>query len=226
MTAFGKVLAKRNPRPGPSVAKAVIRVIIENVIVLFLCEEFSLREAARSVGVTANATYRHFTSRASVLTAVAAYGFEQLSAWMPAALVVVSSSASAEVTAPSKLRAVTQADGTLAVERPELFRLMFGAHRLGRIKDLQLRTSVASAGEVLGAVLDQVVAEGSMPPSARSGALLRVWAPVHGFAMLALDRLDGFEPDKDHDRALDGLLEFAVTGLGDLVRRAGVQPEF
>ena len=35
----------------------------------------SLREAARAVGVTANAAYRHFDDKAALLTAVAARGF-------------------------------------------------------------------------------------------------------------------------------------------------------
>ena len=50
-------------------------------------ERFSLREAARSVGVTANAAYRHFADRSALLTAVAASGFEELSRRMGAAMV-------------------------------------------------------------------------------------------------------------------------------------------
>jgi len=181
-------------------------------------EGFSLREAARSVEVTANAAYRHFADKSSLLTAIAVHGFDQMSGQMLAALAVLSPSNSGKVAAPVKLRAVARAYVALAVKRPELFRLMFSAHGLCRIMDLRPETSTASAGQVLGAILDQLVAEGRMSPAARNGALLRVWATVHGFAMLALDRLDGLDNDKDRDRALDGLIDFALTGLCDLGR--------
>lgn len=38
---------------------------------------FSLREAAREVGVSANAAYRHFDDKSALMTAVAAFGFRQ-----------------------------------------------------------------------------------------------------------------------------------------------------
>jgi AcrR family transcriptional regulator len=39
---------------------------------------FSLREAAREVGVSANAAYRHFEDKSALMTAVAADGFARL----------------------------------------------------------------------------------------------------------------------------------------------------
>ena len=41
---------------------------------------FSLRELARRVGVTANASYRHFANKDALLQALASEGFRRLSA--------------------------------------------------------------------------------------------------------------------------------------------------
>jgi AcrR family transcriptional regulator len=47
---------------------------------------FSLREAAREVGVSANAAYRHFDGKSALMTAVAAFGFRQLATQMVGAM--------------------------------------------------------------------------------------------------------------------------------------------
>ena len=75
----------------------------------------SLREAARRVGVSATATYRHFTDKDHLLAAVAAEGYREFA---------------------DKLRAVdVDGDGfshmgvayiEFALDHPGLFRLMFG----------------------------------------------------------------------------------------------------
>jgi AcrR family transcriptional regulator len=47
---------------------------------------FSLREAAREVGVSANAAYRHFDDKSALITAVAADGFARLAERMRRAM--------------------------------------------------------------------------------------------------------------------------------------------
>ena len=57
------------------------RALVDEALVL-LAESgdggFSLRELARRVGVTANASYRHFASKDALMLAVAAEGFRRL----------------------------------------------------------------------------------------------------------------------------------------------------
>ena len=59
------------------------RALVDEALVL-LAESgdggFSLRELARRVGVTANASYRHFANKDALLQALAAEGFRRLSA--------------------------------------------------------------------------------------------------------------------------------------------------
>jgi len=86
---------------------------------------FSLREAARDVGVSANAAYRHFDDKTALLTAAAAGGLERLSALMQAAMDRAGKSGGRESLAIARFRAVGRAYVEFALAHPELFRLMF-----------------------------------------------------------------------------------------------------
>lgn len=171
---------------------------------------FSLREAARNLGVTANAAYRHFADKSDLLTAIAAHGFELLSDHLNASL-----AAATPNDAAARLRLLGKTYVDLAVERPELFRLMFGSYGLCQIMRLPQTSTGATAGQILNAVLDDMVTGGQMSATARNGALLRVWSAIHGFALLALDGLEGLETQAKRDLALQGLMEFILKGLFD-----------
>lgn len=169
---------------------------------------FSLREAARGLGVTANAAYRHFADKSDLLTAIAAHGFGVLSDHLQAAV-----TAAEDARAPARLRVLGAAYVAFAVERPELFRLMFGPHGLCQIMRLPPTTSGPSAGQILNVLLDDMVDQDQMTATAREGALLRVWSSIHGFATLALDGLDGLETPPKRDAAMKGLMGFILQGL-------------
>lgn len=171
---------------------------------------FSLREAARGLGVTANAAYRHFADKSDLLTAIAAHGFGILSDRLQASI-----DASGEVQAPARLRVLGEAYVAFAVERPELFRLMFGPYGLCQIMRLPPTSSAPSAGQILNGILDDMVGQGQVSALARDGALLRVWSAIHGFSMLALDGLDGLETEAKRDKALQGMMGFVLMGLRD-----------
>lgn len=171
---------------------------------------FSLREAARGLGVTANAAYRHFADKSDLLTAIAAHGFGILSDQLQASL-----EAARQEQAPAQLRVLGGAYVAFAVERPEVFRLMFGPYGLCQIMRLPPSNTGPSAGQILNAILDEMVGQGHMSVLARDGALLRVWSAIHGFALLALDGLEGLETSAKRDTALHGLLGFILKGLGD-----------
>jgi AcrR family transcriptional regulator len=173
-------------------------------------DSFSLREAARGLGVTANAAYRHFADKSDLLTAIAAHGFGTLSDRLQASLAAASADQ-----APARLRVLGGAYADFAAERPQLFRLMFGPYGLCQIMRLPQTNTGPSAGHILNAVLDDLVGQGHMSLHSRDGALLRVWSAIHGFAMLAMDGLEGLETPPKRDKALQGLMEFILKGLCD-----------
>ena len=178
-------------------------------------EQFSLREAARSVGVTANAAYRHFADKSALLTAVAASGFEELSRRMVAATARGGRTADNAATATGRLRAVGRAYIELALERPELFRLMFSPSGLSCLDGGASQIHGPTPAELLGGVLDDLVAEGQMSAERRAGAELRAWAAVHGFASLVLDGRSGLQTKAQRTDALADVLDFVIAGLCD-----------
>jgi AcrR family transcriptional regulator len=171
---------------------------------------FSLREAARGLGVTANAAYRHFADKSDLLTAIAAHGFGTLADRLQASL-----DASGQDQAPARIRILGMTYVEFAIERPELFRLMFGPHGLCKIRALPQTNHGAFAGQILSGILDDMVSQGHMSTTARDGALLRVCSTIHGFALLALDGLEGLGTPARRGRAQQGLMEFILRGLCD-----------
>lgn len=170
---------------------------------------FSLREAARGLGVTANAAYRHFADKSDLLTAIAVNGFAILSDHLQASLGATKEN-------QARLRVLGGAYVAFAVARPELFRLMFGPYGLCQIMRLPQTNAGPSAGQILNGILDDMVGQGLMSVTARDGALLRVWSSIHGFALLAIDGLEGLETQTKRDTALQGLMGFILKGLCDL----------
>jgi AcrR family transcriptional regulator len=87
---------------------------------------FSLREAAREVGVSANAAYRHFDDKSALMTAVAAFGFRQLATQMVGAMASAAGGRAKGPASVARFKAVGRAYVEFAVAHPELFRVMFG----------------------------------------------------------------------------------------------------
>src|SRR4030042_1238193 len=80
--------------------------------------DLSLPELARRVGVSANASYRHFANKEALLTALAAEGFRRLHA--------AETKASAQQSQPgADFRAAGRAYVQFAIDNPALIRLMF-----------------------------------------------------------------------------------------------------
>src|SRR3982074_3363797 len=80
--------------------------------------ELSLRAVARRAGVSPAAPYRHYADRESLISAVAAVGYRELAQRLAAAHPSPST--------PEQLASVAIAYVQFALERPALFRLMFG----------------------------------------------------------------------------------------------------
>ena len=89
-------------------------------------DEFSLRATAREVGVSANAAYRHFADKSDLLDAVAQHGFEQLGHRMRRAMSATRTGKNPAELAVNRFKATGRAYVAFALDRPELFEVMFG----------------------------------------------------------------------------------------------------
>lgn len=134
----------------------------------------NIREAARRIGVSSAAVFRHFANREAILVAMATRGFEELA---------------------SELRQARHSDGdpvkamgvayvAFALRHRGLFRLMFGSGLLNQDRNADLQVAAATAFSQLDD------AAGSGAGRNRDEAIAR-WARVHGLAHLALDGLLG-----------------------------------
>ena len=140
--------------------------------------EFTLREVARRAGVSHNAPYRHFRSKEELLAALAAEGFDRLTAAMEKAAASASG-------ALERWRASGRGYVEFALRYPQHFAVMF---EIPWQYDLYPQTQ-AAGGRAFGSLVHFVEAcqtEGVLPPGdARQFALI-AWSLVHGVAKLAL----------------------------------------
>jgi AcrR family transcriptional regulator len=142
--------------------------------------DLSLRDLAARVGVSVNATYRHFASKDAMLMELAAGGFDALRADMLDAM-----AAAGAVSAVTKLNAVGEAYVAFSNKEPALFRLMFG--RGGRFKSDERLSEAARAAFLT--LVEVVAAVRNQPPESPEvfKAAIAAWSVVHGYATLGLE---------------------------------------
>jgi AcrR family transcriptional regulator len=150
-------------------------------------ESLSLRELAEKLGVSRAAPYRHFADRRALLAAVAAEGFDELTA--------IHRKAAASGKAPLA-RLVTAGRGYLAfaAEQPQMFRLMFVSDLLGGNKLPPDPVLIKAAGESY-VVFEELVAATlkNRDEGAIKAAAIAIMSSTYGFALLRMnDRLKPF----------------------------------
>jgi AcrR family transcriptional regulator len=133
-----------------------------------------LREAARRVGVSATATYRHFKDKEALLAALAVEGFREFGA----ALAATQSD-------PNPLSTMGAAYVDFALAKPGMFRLMFSPMLSARRGDEELH---AAANAAFATLARGVGARAETPPTTEiPPAAIAAWSLVHGLSHLILD---------------------------------------
>lgn len=167
---------------------------------------FSLREAARRVGVSPAAPTHHFKDARGLLTAIAARAFSDLAAAL---------TAGAQAGGPdpaSRLRGMGIAYVRFALAQPARFDLMWRMALLDH-EDAAFSAAAHGAFAVLAVAVGGQAPEHGCGPPRPGPSLVAAWSLVHGFARLALD--GAFDPDTP------GLLEAVVGRLDVPELRAG-----
>ena len=131
----------------------------------------SLREAARRVGVSATATYRHFQDKEHLLAAVAAEGFRQFAAGL-------------EDAGAGEFSGMGVAYLEFALAHPGLFRLMFGPLLKQRDKYPELAAAADASFFVLLGGARRFAGDGNADVETLAYA---AWSFSHGLARLAID---------------------------------------
>jgi AcrR family transcriptional regulator len=168
----------------------------------------SLRAVARRAGVSAAAPYRHYADREALVSAVAAVGYHELAERLAAAHPSPST--------PEQLASVATAYVQFALERPALFRIMFG-EPCDRDNDERV-AATAAVSQYLRAIVER-----TFPQADAQALATAIWALVHGLAFLHLDgKLDAAAPTVVAERitaAIRALLTATNLGPGSADHR-------
>ena len=148
---------------------------------------FTLREVARRAGVSHNAPYRHFRDKEALLAALAAEGFDRLTATMTKAADLASG-------AMERFRMTGRGYVEFALRYPQHFAVMF---EVPWQYDLYPETQ-AAGNRAFGTLVRHIEAcqtEGALPTGDAEPRALLAWSLVHGVAKLAISgRLPWSEP--------------------------------
>jgi AcrR family transcriptional regulator len=179
-------------------------------------EKLSLRELAASIGVSRAAPYRHFADRRALLGALAAAGFDELTAIHRKAI-------ASEHNPHARLTAAGRGYLAFAAERPELFRLMFVSDLLSAAAgppDPELAKAAGESYQVLEGLVAATL--GDPDEGAVKAATIAAMSTAYGFALLRLGgRLKPFMyGGLTENELVDAVLSMKVTKLPRATGRA------
>lgn len=175
-------------------------------------EAISFRAIARANDVSQTAPYRHFKSKEELLATVAEQGFRRLAASQAAT--VTASKAGADC-----LLALGRDYVRFAIEKPQLYRLMFGAGVVTWMDQPHIaevrHTAVLPVREALE---DHLTRIGRFSPAALETAATSAFAIVHGMAMLRIDQFMSTPASvgDDADLELSSVLALYISGVNAL----------
>jgi AcrR family transcriptional regulator len=184
-----------------------------------------LREAARRVGVSANAAYRHFSALPELIEAVAFDALSALARSMETELATCMPTGDAGQDAIARLDAVGRGYVHFALAEPGLFATAFARRKTtahtsdapsGRpdhgVAPLGRGESGLTPYELLGQALDSMLEAGVLDAGDRETAATNAWAAVHGLSGLLLGPLAA-EAGSARETLIDAFLDLVGRGL-------------
>lgn len=173
-------------------------------------EAVGIRAAARHVGVTPTAAYRHFTNAMDLQCAVQETAFDSLAGAMRTELAKVDPDGDPTDVAMRRLYAIGRAYVRHGLSEPGLFRTAFfsidgASMEPGRQAD--------GAFAILGKTLDDLVAGGYLPAERRPFAEFAAWSAVHGLVRLILDGPLADLDEARRDALVERTLDMVARGL-------------
>jgi AcrR family transcriptional regulator len=163
----------------------------------------SLRDVARQAGVSHSAPAHHYGSKAGMLTAFAARGYDLLAESVIAEVV-----AAAPADGPAELAAIGRGYVAFAIGHPAEFEVMFSPDAID-IDDPRLHAASESAYALLTSTIRRCGDEGRLHGRSAEVVAVAAWSMVHGLSALWLsgrlaERIEQQDPHK---------LAAAVSGL-------------
>ena len=170
---------------------------------------FTLAEAAKRVGVTGAAPYRHFADRSALMQELAVRGFarlnsEQRLAWR--------NGQPDPTTAFRRMGAVYLA---FAKAEPGLYSAMFSS---AEAQPAQAAPEAQASFDMLVVAVNGVLAQHGAAGGGAAALASEIWSLSHGVAMLALNGFlsperTGSDPGEIQQRGVSSLIEMAIRRI-------------
>ncbi|MFF0434081.1 TetR/AcrR family transcriptional regulator [Streptomyces sp. NPDC004327] len=179
-------------------------------------ERVVLREAARRVGVSPTAAYRHFEGRGELLAAVREHARHALADAMERTAVRAPGADDPALAAEARLAALCRGYVAFAVAQPGLYRSAFSAPRADAGAAGTAAEGPGAAGvrafALLTDALGAVAAAARPPRAARPAAEAAAWSAVHGLSLLLLEDPLRRLPAQRRDDVVESTLAMVVSG--------------
>jgi AcrR family transcriptional regulator len=175
----------------------------------------TIRAAARSVGVTPTAAYRHFAGHDDLLGAAKAAAQEALVGAMRHFLDQLPARDDPVRGALERLLAIGRGYVLFATSEPGLFRTAFCPTSASGPAPSGPSAEPGSPFGILVDTLDELVRVGYLDPAHRPGAEITAWATVHGLSSLLVDgplHADEATRTTYAERAVDMVARGLATG--------------
>lgn len=172
-------------------------------------EAIVLREAAREVGVSATAAYRHFANRSELMFAVKRYAFDQLAGYERRRLRAVRPTGDPQADALAELEALGRGYVAFALAHPGIFRVAFAEEE----PNFSVEDRSSQAFDLLATAMDKLVEVGCLDPERRPFAELAAWSAVHGVAVLILEGPLRALPKRERDAAIDRTTSMVLESM-------------
>jgi AcrR family transcriptional regulator len=171
----------------------------------------TVRAAARAVGVTPTAAYRHFENHEQLLQAAKEYALDRLAGTMREFTDRLPDTPDPARRAMSTLSAIARGYIQFATSAPGLFRTAFkqGAPML----EGEAMVKMDASFQMLFRGLDSLVEAGHLSAGERKLAEITCWSTVHGFSMLVIDGPMHGWPESMLGEAVDQMVAILVRGL-------------
>jgi len=181
----------------------------------------TIRAAAREVGVTPTAAYRHFANHEALLDAAKHECTRRMAVAMHTRLDATPAERDPVRSAVLRLDAIERGYVDFALAEPGLFRTAFclgeteekAGILTGKPSDEDL--GVDEPHEMLLGLIDELVQLGFFAEEERIGAAMSAWSLVHGLAMLLIDGPLASIPEADRAAVVEATLTTYARSFWD-----------
>jgi AcrR family transcriptional regulator len=170
----------------------------------------TVRAAAREVGVTPTAAYRHFSGHEELLGAAKAYSLEQMGDAMRRRQAALGPEPDQAKAALARIEAIGRGYVDFALSRPGLFRTAFVLEA-----DKPAPDFMAPVGPhvMLVQAVDELVRLGLVGEQFRVGTEVAAWSLVHGLSLLMLEGPLARLPEQEREALVDQTIGLFLSSI-------------